>query len=276
MVGVRTVVLNLLVIGTLLVSGCADVGTEPTMEVDHSDHDHHNETLEGNLTVPSLTAMAFVLVDGNVTEMLNGTYTVPADSNVTFDATNSTGNITMFTWTVGNETVDGPTATFMFPAGNHSVLLTAFGHDNATANVTIPINATSMGPALPVFQEMTTFTMSQAATTVHISCVTKDGSWDFPADYNGVASSTQRVKMTLDPSWTGVAINMRWHMHLIDADGNTIMQATKSSGSDNLVIENAELDLPGGTYTVRGQICAANGVVPQGSYVITAEADHYA
>ncbi len=254
-------------------SGCADVG-EPhdaseSADVHGAEVGDNNATNE-NVTLAEIMPVVSIIVDGNVTELVNGTYALPADTNITFDATNSTGNITMFEWTIGNQTLNGTVIQFAFPAGNHTVDLTAIGAANQTAALSLAINATSMGPAAPELVGSSDISFSKAASTfVNGACNTGTQELTFPD-----GTETQYLKMTLDPSWTGVALSINYKLMLRDADGNNVASASRAGGSDNFVLEASDLALPGGVYTAIGEVCATMG--PQVSFTVVGQADHYA
>ncbi len=249
-------------------SGCAEGPQfEPTDSVDETPVDDTNATVVENVTVEELVPAFTVSIAGNLTEAVNGTFVVPADTNITFDAGNSTGNITSYTWTVGNATYDGAVVDILFPAGNHTLNLTLAGA-NQTAAATIPVSAAGTDAPLALAGS-TEISFSRAAETWADGCKSAEQAYDFPE-----GTQTQYMHVELDPSWTGVALNIAYRIYVFDAEGTEVAKAARSGGSNNLVLDNAELDLPGGTYTVRGEICSTFS--PQVSFTVKGTADHYA
>jgi hypothetical protein len=216
-----------------------------------------------------ITLMVLVIALGNETMADNGTFAVPADTHITFDATNSTGNITTFSWTSGNMTADGAAVNMTFPAGNHTLVLTALGPNNVTANLTFELVATSMEAAEAILVGSTPIKFSHAAESKANGCLTTNHALFLP-----LGTETRQVMMTLDPTWTGVALDISYKLILFDSDNQEVAKSTRTGGSANLVLDAVGRALPGGDYSARGEVCGT--VLPQVSFTVNGEAFHFA
>lgn len=278
----------LLMIG---LSGCADVGEQLGNDASFDDDDAQphgeaptdgNGTIAANVTVADIVAVVAITVDGNLTEAVNGTFHIPAGTNITFDANGTQADV--FTWSAFNgtapdnttangtvmpsATAEGMQAVFMFTPGNHTVTLQLAG-ENATGYAEFMLTVADMIAPEPSLVSSTTIAFSRAAETWANGCKAADHAVSFPAD-----TVTQTMHLELDPAWTGVALDIVYRLYVFDAEGAQVAKAARSGGSANLILDAADLSLPGGDYTVRGEICSTFS--PQVSFTVKGTADHYA
>jgi hypothetical protein len=93
---------------------------------------------------PEPVANFTILVDGNLTAAVNGTLSLPAGINITFDATSSTGTDLAFAWDMGDNTTFGTIPEIPMPDEQNSTSGNSTGNQtngNQTAgNETSPEN----------------------------------------------------------------------------------------------------------------------------------------
>ncbi len=252
-------------------AGCAEVAepideTEPVLDdTPVADNATADPAVNATEALPAPEAIVSVWLDGNVTEADNGTYAVPADTNVTLDAAQSLGDNLTFAWTLGNDTFEGASVTIAFNAGEHTVHLTALQSDGQESSISMLFNATS---AQLTLLETQTFAWSMSPVNNIIGCAAADHTVTF------IGELTDRVKLDMDMTWAVLSLGINFHTYLFDADGNQIFKESRSGGNTNFVVEKTDLGLPAGDYTFRGEICGT--FVPQGEYDMKGEADHYA
>jgi hypothetical protein len=211
-----------------------------------------------------------VRVAGNETAIENGTVIVPADAEVVLDATGSLGDISSYNWEIGEMSYPNATITHVFAAGTSLVNLVVMANDgrqnatllNVTAVAGIAVDTEVMISSTPI-------SFSMAATNIANTCAHADQALTFPA-----GTVTRHVTMVLDPTWTQTAINIAFHIYLMDTAGTIVARADRSSGNANLVLDVGDLNLAPGAYTARGEICAL--IVVGASFAMTGQADHYA
>lgn len=255
------------------VSGCVDDGASKEHAHDTHDHGQMMETANATKNATALIPKIVVVIDGNVTQPVNGSIPATVDANITFDGSNSTGDNLTFAWDFGdNETGTNAAEVHAYVAPGIFNVTLAITSGNQSANMSVLLNVTRATPVGGVvWMDAKSFTGTLPVGNPNAANFANTDHRDHvvtivAADPNGTAVVAKRVRWTLDGSGTtAVDMTLYWR------SGTTNLATGSTSNSVDEVLEY-EGDMPAGDYVVRVRFNA--GV--NASYTVSGEIDYEA
>ena len=250
----------------VLLSGCSGGKGK---DADHDDEPV--DDVDALVATGNVTAVIEVSVDGVPLAAVNGSFPVVVGTNVTFNASRSTGGQLTFEWDLAGKEANGMTVVHRFEAlGTHTVGLTVVGR-SAFDEAEVVLNVTSGGPPAGTVIHTQRESFSGSLTLGNPNAPSQAGV-DYADHAVVIAAATpngtglaKTVRITLVGSGT-LALEMTVYWR--DAAGNLANEGS-GLGAADASLEYSE-DMPPGDYTVRVRLNTG----AEADYDVTVEVDY--